>query len=110
MRISLIILNKVAAATPSNGVVSSVKKGTILSGLNIRKDQPAVEALDDNEYPAWLWTLLDTPSGAAKSSAAVGSQVEITSYAQDEYKNIKKEIKKLRKVHIKQVNSQLNKK
>ncbi|KAJ2161274.1 hypothetical protein GGF46_001616 [Coemansia sp. RSA 552] len=39
--------------------VSSATKGSILRGLNIYKEGQDPVALKDEEYPAWLWTLLD---------------------------------------------------
>lgn len=29
-----------------------------MTGLAYNKDQPPVLALEDEEYPAWLWTIL----------------------------------------------------
>ncbi|KAI9466123.1 mitochondrial ribosomal protein L37-domain-containing protein [Lactarius psammicola] len=45
---------------PSTGAaLSSCPPNTILVGLNYLKDQPPVLALADEEYPPWLWKLLD---------------------------------------------------
>ncbi|KAJ2781614.1 hypothetical protein H4R18_002758 [Coemansia javaensis] len=42
---------------------SSAVDGTVLKGLNIYKEGKDPVALKDEEYPAWLWTLLDeTPA------------------------------------------------
>ncbi|KAF8599663.1 hypothetical protein BDV93DRAFT_448997, partial [Ceratobasidium sp. AG-I] len=38
---------------------SSCPPQTVLTGLNWLKAQPSVLSLEDSEYPAWLWTLLD---------------------------------------------------
>lgn len=38
---------------------SSAPEGTVLSGLNYLKGQAPVVALADNEYPPWLWKLLE---------------------------------------------------
>ncbi|KAJ2456035.1 hypothetical protein EV183_000378 [Coemansia sp. RSA 2336] len=38
---------------------SSAAHGTVLKGLNIYKDGKDPVALKDEEYPEWLWTLLD---------------------------------------------------
>ncbi|KAI0306652.1 mitochondrial ribosomal protein L37-domain-containing protein [Multifurca ochricompacta] len=38
---------------------SSCPPNTVLVGLNYLKDQPPVLALSDEEYPPWLWKLLD---------------------------------------------------
>lgn len=46
---------------------SSCPANTVLPGLNYLKGQPPVMALPDEEYPSWLWTLLqpkiDTDGG-----------------------------------------------
>jgi large subunit ribosomal protein L54 len=47
--------NRVASA----GARSSCAPNTALVGLNYLKDQPPVVALPDEEYPPWLWNLLD---------------------------------------------------
>jgi large subunit ribosomal protein L54 len=41
------------------GARSSCAPNTILVGMNYLKDQPPVLALPDEEYPPWLWKLLD---------------------------------------------------
>ncbi|KIW20859.1 hypothetical protein PV08_01437 [Exophiala spinifera] len=38
---------------------SSVPGGAELKGLGYTKAQPKIIALEDDEYPDWLWTLLD---------------------------------------------------
>ncbi|KAI7826456.1 mitochondrial ribosomal protein L37-domain-containing protein [Kickxella alabastrina] len=40
-------------------VTSSAAQGTVLKGLNIYKEGKDPVALKDEEYPGWLWTLLD---------------------------------------------------
>ncbi|CAE6352051.1 unnamed protein product [Rhizoctonia solani] len=47
------------AATSSKLPISSCPVNTNLSGLTWLKGQPPVLALEDSEYPTWLWTLLD---------------------------------------------------
>jgi large subunit ribosomal protein L54 len=39
--------------------VSSCPAGTVLTGLSVLKDQSDPVALPDDQYPAWLWTILD---------------------------------------------------
>ena len=39
--------------------ISSCPAGTVLTGLSVIKDQPDPVALPDDQYPAWLWTVLD---------------------------------------------------
>lgn len=38
---------------------SSCAAGTKLQGLNYMKNKPDIYAMEDSEYPDWLWTLLD---------------------------------------------------
>ena len=39
--------------------LSSIPGGKELRGLGYTKSKPKVLAMEDDEYPAWLWTLLD---------------------------------------------------
>lgn len=48
-----------AAKTPTAKVVSSCPAGTKLKGLNVKKTGEDPVALEDSEYPPWLWDLLD---------------------------------------------------
>ncbi|KIR68802.1 hypothetical protein I312_100099 [Cryptococcus bacillisporus CA1280] len=48
-------------------VVSSCPAGTPLTNLSILKDKPDPVALPDDQYPAWLWTLLEDTSKAHKA-------------------------------------------
>lgn len=58
------------AATQSKAkFVSIAPAGTKLKGLNIRKGQDPVVALADEEYPAWLWEVLDKNAQKAKLEA-----------------------------------------
>ncbi|EGD96151.1 hypothetical protein TESG_03605 [Trichophyton tonsurans CBS 112818] len=52
-------------------IVSSVPAGTKLAGLNYEKNKQDPIALEDHEYPDWLWTLLDKT--AKKSETGAGS-------------------------------------
>lgn len=58
---SRVILKTLAteSATPSGTakIISSCPVGTKLN-LDIRKGKPGPVALEDSEYPAWLWTVL----------------------------------------------------
>lgn len=48
---------------------SSVTAGQELKGLGYTKAKPVIKALEDHEYPDWLWTLLD--ESAKSGDAAV---------------------------------------
>jgi hypothetical protein len=61
---------------PSSGkasaprVQSSVPAGTVLKGLNFYKDKQDPVAMADEEYPAWLWGVLDKGKGGAEAKGA----------------------------------------
>ncbi|KAL2008783.1 hypothetical protein VTN00DRAFT_6977 [Thermoascus crustaceus] len=46
---------------------SSCPAGTKLQGLNYFKNKPDVFALEDSEYPDWLWGLLDNSNKQSKA-------------------------------------------
>ncbi|KAJ1836662.1 hypothetical protein LPJ63_000154 [Coemansia sp. RSA 2711] len=52
---------------PTARPVSSVAHGTVLKGLNIYKEGKDPVALKDEEYPDWLWTMLDKVPDEQKS-------------------------------------------
>lgn len=56
------------AETPS--LPSAAPPGTVLKGISIYKDKADPVALQDHEYPSWLFKLLDDPSIASSSSLA----------------------------------------
>lgn len=47
-------------------IKSSVAAGTRLKGCNVRKAGEDPVALADEEYPSWLWELLDPEAQKAK--------------------------------------------
>lgn len=49
-------------------IESSVAKGSVLKGINFLKDGSDPIAMDDHEYPDWLWDLLDEKKQKQKSS------------------------------------------
>lgn len=52
--------------------LSSCPAGTKLTGLNFYKNKPDIYALDDSEYPDWLWTLLaDTKHQPSATSSGI---------------------------------------
>jgi hypothetical protein len=54
-------------------VKSSVAAGTTLKGLNFVKGKNDPVALEDGEYPAWLWGILKKGKGGAEGNADAGS-------------------------------------
>lgn len=59
-----------SAPTESTSLPSAAPPGTVLKGVSIFKDKADPIALQDHEYPPWLFKLLDDPSIAASSSLA----------------------------------------
>ncbi|KAL5001213.1 mitochondrial ribosomal protein L37-domain-containing protein [Aspergillus recurvatus] len=59
-------VNPTKATKPVERPPSSCPAGTPLAGLNYFKNKPDVVALEDSEYPEWLWSLLDTANKEAK--------------------------------------------
>ncbi|ORY30354.1 mitochondrial ribosomal protein L37-domain-containing protein [Naematelia encephala] len=49
-------------------VISECAPGTVLSGLTIYKNKPDPIAKADEEYPDWLWTLLDEEKASVLAS------------------------------------------
>ncbi|CAO3697152.1 unnamed protein product [Umbelopsis ramanniana] len=57
-----------AAGSKKAAIASSVPQGTVLKGINYMKEGKDPIALDDSEYPEWLWDLLDEKKQKQKSS------------------------------------------
>ncbi|GAN10568.1 conserved hypothetical protein [Mucor ambiguus] len=68
------------ASTPSTTTAttqrkpSSAPKGTVLKGIQYLKDKQDPVALDDSEYPEWLWDLLDEKKQKQKTTKPVNRQ------------------------------------
>ncbi|EPX70970.1 ribosomal protein subunit L37 [Schizosaccharomyces octosporus yFS286] len=61
--------NKDMSDGPSDAhPASSVLAGTILKNLNIKAGGVDPVAKEDNEYPEWLWTLLDAPASDSRTA------------------------------------------
>lgn len=56
-------------ATVARKVESMTPAGTKLKGLNIKKNGEDPVALADEEYPPWLWEVLDNEAQKAKLQA-----------------------------------------
>lgn len=63
-------------------VLSSCPAGTKLNGLNYFKNKPDVVALEDSEYPEWLWGLLEEFESKAndKSGGVDPKSMDIKSF------------------------------
>jgi hypothetical protein len=51
-------------------VKSSIAAGTPLKGLNFEKNKTDPVALPDDEYPEWLWTILQRQEKDAEGAGA----------------------------------------
>jgi large subunit ribosomal protein L54 len=51
-------------------IASSVPAGTVLKGLNFMKNKQDPVAMEDHEYPDWLWEVLAEKKEAASSKGA----------------------------------------
>lgn len=49
--------------------VSSCPAGTRMTGLSFFKNKPEVFALEDSEYPDWLWTLVSSPKSQSRAKS-----------------------------------------
>ncbi|WVR04656.1 hypothetical protein IAU60_001667 [Kwoniella sp. DSM 27419] len=76
-------------------VASSCPPGTTLTGLSILKDKPDPVALPDDQYPAWLWTLL---SDTSKAHKAAENEVELHKEGEAGF-DVEKEKKKLKNLN-----------
>lgn len=85
-----ITLQQQAATATVSKVKSSCPAGTPLN-LQIKKSGKETVALEDHEYPEWLWTVLDEKVQSAK-------------LAQDPAKLKKKQLRKMNREKIKQNN------
>ncbi|KAJ2905359.1 hypothetical protein MKZ38_005658 [Zalerion maritima] len=74
--------SKTTDSKPSNAPLSSCPAGTVMVGLNYIKGRDDPVALPDEEYPAWLWTCLESNKAADDASSQD---------AGDEYSKSKKE-------------------
>lgn len=61
---------KSSKASTAPAVVSSVPAGTVLKGLNFLKDKSDPVAMADEEYPAWLWKVLEGKGADAAGGVA----------------------------------------
>ncbi|CAO3638458.1 unnamed protein product [Cunninghamella blakesleeana] len=68
---SSIVNNQAAAAATPEAQIrkpSSVTAGTPLKGINFLKEGKDPIALEDQEYPMWLWDLLDEKKQKQKTT------------------------------------------
>jgi large subunit ribosomal protein L54 len=58
---------------PAAVAQSSVPAGTPLRGLNFFKDKSDPVAMEDSEYPDWLWTIVKDQQRSAAGAGGVAS-------------------------------------
>lgn len=69
---------------------SSAPQGTVLKGLNIYKEGKDPVALKDEEYPSWLWTLLDPAPEAELTEREQQRRQRARTVKQDNFMKSKK--------------------
>jgi len=69
-----------------------------MTGLSILKDQPDPVALPDDQYPSWLWTILDSERLDAEDGRLASSEAGI------DFKREKKRLRAQNKANIKAAN------
>ncbi|OHF01299.1 hypothetical protein CORC01_03332 [Colletotrichum orchidophilum] len=55
--------------------ISSCPPGTVLNGLNYLKNKTDPIALPDEEYPDWLWTILESKKEAIESTEDLSAEM-----------------------------------
>lgn len=65
---------KSGGASETSASISSCPEGTTLSSLNIFKDRADPVALPDDQYPTWLWTILE--EGKKSATGAILESTE----------------------------------
>ncbi|SHO77109.1 Uncharacterized protein MSYG_1449 [Malassezia sympodialis ATCC 42132] len=68
--------------------------GTVFTGLSIYKDKPDPVALPDNQYPEWLFELLDDPA-INQSKALMVGDVDTTGMSKGEARSALKRSAKM---------------
>ncbi|KAL9932748.1 hypothetical protein V8E36_008447 [Tilletia maclaganii] len=58
--------------------VSVCPAGTVLSGLGIFKDRAEPIALPDDQYPTWLWSLIETSSTSSSGGLAIAGSANMS--------------------------------
>ncbi|KWU44528.1 hypothetical protein RHOSPDRAFT_33856 [Rhodotorula sp. JG-1b] len=84
-----------SAAAASAVPESSCPPGTVLKNLNFVKDAADPVALEDDKYPAWVWTLAEPARKAPKEGADEAANL----------RNQRKALKAERKVSMKAANA-----
>ncbi|KAK1980327.1 mitochondrial ribosomal protein L37-domain-containing protein [Colletotrichum cereale] len=62
-------------APPPPEPISSCPAGTVLNGLNYFKGRTDPVALRDEEYPEWLWTVLESKKEAVETSDDLAAEM-----------------------------------
>lgn len=83
----------VKSSPPPITVKSSVAAGTALKGLNFLKGKQDPIALEDHEYPPWLWTVLEQ-SAASKDSKAGADEGDLFSKSKKQRRAAAKALRK----------------
>ncbi|ORX52419.1 hypothetical protein DM01DRAFT_1288827 [Hesseltinella vesiculosa] len=61
-------MTTLGTSTQPSRKASSTPAGTVLKGINFLKDGKDPVALEDDQYPMWLWDLLDEKKQKQKTT------------------------------------------
>ncbi|KAK6432045.1 hypothetical protein LTR95_011788 [Oleoguttula sp. CCFEE 5521] len=86
-----------AKAAPSR-IPSSVPAGTLLKGLNYIKGKQDPVALEDQEYPEWLWSVLEKAQ-KSDGAAAGGDENDLFSKSKKQRQRAAKSLRKRALLH-----------
>lgn len=70
----------------------------MFKGLSILKDKPDPVAKADEEYPSWLWTILDSGSSAKGEALSKDEEHVLGKNAKEDAEYFAREKKRLRAV------------
>ncbi|WVN89407.1 uncharacterized protein L203_104630 [Cryptococcus depauperatus CBS 7841] len=92
-----------APKSKAGKIVSSCPSGTTLTGLSILKDKPDPVALPDDQYPSWLWRILEDTGKEHKTEE---NAVKLSAEGNEEFDMAKekKKLKNLNRENIKAAN------
>jgi len=90
-------LKKIPGTTKLRG---SIEGGAELRNINYIKGSPPVLAMEDDEYPEWLWTLLTPKASAIEGQLAKGDLAEMTKKQRQRYEKKQEKLRKSMPVQI----------
>ena len=91
---------KTDAVAADGGASTGSMSTTHCTGLNILKDGKDPELMPDDQYPDWLWTLLDEPKSLTDLEKEVAAAKKTGRYDAMDVKDVKRLLKLRRRAKI----------